>query len=210
MDGREENSPPRDRLEIFLLDEALAFLDGQNLIHARARDFINRAARPADFYQVNLGALLKAEVQPQVALRDVAAAAPNLVRLREIAGDDFNTRADAVAIAPHADGLNQDGVVRVAAVVAQQLRRAVEVADDYVNVAVVVYVAEGDATAHALLRERGAELFADLGECAIAVVVVHELALAVVYELRIDVAVGDEQINPAVVVVVEELRPPAD
>src|SRR5689334_12567917 len=104
-------STTRGALEVLLLDEALPFLDGQDFVDARVRDLVNRAARPADFDEVNLRALLKAEVEAQVALRDVAAAAAHLVHLCEVAGDDFNTRADAVTIAFDADCLNQHRVV---------------------------------------------------------------------------------------------------
>src|SRR6185369_8766698 len=95
------------RLELFLLDEALAFFDGQDFIDARARDLIHDAARPADFDQINLRPLLQAEVQAHVVLRNVAAAAAHFVYLRQVAGDNFDLRADAVAVALLADGADQ-------------------------------------------------------------------------------------------------------
>src|SRR5437763_3599653 len=58
-----ETLAPRGASEIFLLDEAPAFPDCQNTVHARVGYTVNRAARPAHFDEVNLRAPLKAEVQ---------------------------------------------------------------------------------------------------------------------------------------------------
>jgi len=71
----------------------LAFFDGQDFVDGRGGNLLGRAAGPADFYQINLGALLKAEVETQVVLRGVARAAADFVRLREVAGDDADARA---------------------------------------------------------------------------------------------------------------------
>ncbi len=52
------------------------------------------AARPADLDQVGFGGRARAEVQPQIVLRDIAAAAPDLVDLRVAASHHADARPD--------------------------------------------------------------------------------------------------------------------
>ena len=94
----------------------------------------------------------------------------------------------------------------VAAVVAQQARRVVEVDDQEVEVAVVVEVAPGRAPADELLGEVGARPPGHVDEIPLAVVVRHHGSLAV---FVVGVAVGDEQVEVAVVVEVLKHRAPA-
>src|SRR5256885_1203735 len=82
----------RGRIEIFPRDETLPFFNGQNLVHTPVSQLINSPAGPAHFDQIDLRPLLQAKVQPQIALRDVAAAAAYFVALREIAGHNLNAR----------------------------------------------------------------------------------------------------------------------
>src|SRR5215470_5212258 len=145
-------------IDIFLLDNALSFFDRQQLVRIHVGNSVNHAARPADFDEVYLRPLFQAEMQPRVALRDVTRAAPHFVYLRQIAGDDFDLGADAVAVALDADRPDRHEVIRVAAVVPQQLRRAVQIVDDNVNIAVIIQIAESHTTPRAQLHQRRAGL----------------------------------------------------
>src|SRR4030088_3502158 len=71
-------------------------------------------------------------------------------------------------------------------------------------------VAKPGSAARSFFRQSAAALHRDLRKGSIAVVSVQQLALAIVISLRVGVAVGNEQIDPAVVVVIEELGSPAD
>ena len=53
-----------DSLEVFLIDDTLAFFDGQYPVHIHVSDLLNQSTRPAYFYQVYLRTLFKAEMQP--------------------------------------------------------------------------------------------------------------------------------------------------
>jgi hypothetical protein len=57
-----DDLPSRGALKIFLLDDAFSFLDRHYPVHIRIRNLINRTARPANFYQVNLSPFLKAKM----------------------------------------------------------------------------------------------------------------------------------------------------
>src|SRR5436190_25862 len=77
------------------------------------------------------------------------------------------------------DRFDQDGIICVAAIVSQQLRRTVKIIDHHVDVAVVIDVAKGGATARALLKKRPTQLLSDFGECSVTVVVMHKISLPV-------------------------------
>src|SRR5215813_14378067 len=138
---------------LFLFDESLAFFDRQEFVRIHVRYLVNHAARPADFNEVYFRPLLQAEVQTQVALRHITPAATRFVNLSQIPGDDFNPRPDAVTIALHSDQPDRNEIVRVTAVVAQQLWRAVQVIDYQVDVAIIIQIREGDSPTRSLLRQ---------------------------------------------------------
>src|ERR1051326_4760838 len=119
---------------------------------------MHRPAGPVHLDQIDLGSLLKSEMHSQIALREITAAAVNLANLGQIAGNNFDARANAVAIALHSDSLDQNGIAGVAAIVAQQLRRAVKIIDHDVDITVVINVAKRRAAAGALFGKGRAEL----------------------------------------------------
>src|SRR5262245_5653178 len=149
-------------------------------------------------------------MQSQITLREVAAAAPHFVDLGQITGDNLDPGSDAVAIAFHTDGLDQHAVISIASVVMQKLWRAIQIADDHVDAAVVVQVAEGYAARDPLFHQRGAELGGNFRKRAVPVVSVKQLPLAIMVYLWIDVTIRDKQVYPAVIVIVEEFGSPAN
>src|SRR5262249_60906161 len=113
----------------------------------------------------------------QAPLAIIPPAAPHLVNLRQIPGDDFNPRPDAVTIALHADQPDRNEIVRVTAVVSQQLWRAVQVVDYQINIAVIIHVREGDSSSRPLLRQRRSELRGHFPNSPVSVATMQQLAL---------------------------------
>ena len=72
---------------------SLAFDDCEDLVRFHARDLVYLAAGPVDFY-IRLRRFVQAEVDAQVALRDITAAAAHFVHLRVLA---FRLAEDARA-----------------------------------------------------------------------------------------------------------------
>src|SRR6185369_16885018 len=105
---------------------------------------------------------------------------------------------------------DQDRVVCIAAVVAQQLRWPVEVSNQQVYVAIVVDITKRYAAADAILSKHRTKLRGDFGKRRVVIVVVQQSRLPISRQLRIHVAVRDKQIHPTVVIIIEKLRPPAD
>ena len=77
---------------------AFAFLDDQEHIHGEIREGFFQAAGPPDFERVHAGAIAEAEEDARVLCGHVAHAAFRLVIAGEVACDEFQVRADAVAI----------------------------------------------------------------------------------------------------------------
>src|ERR1041385_9030846 len=180
---------PGSSLKLFLLNQPLPLFDREDPVCTDIRNFVHVLAGPMDFDQINLRSLLESEMQPQIVLRKVTAAAVDFANLGEIAGNDFDSRTDAIAIAFHSDRLDQNRIAGIAAIVSQHLRRSVKIIDHDVDVAIVIDVPKRGAAARALLDERRPQLRADFGKGPIAVVVMHKVALRVGGQLWVDVTV---------------------
>src|SRR2546429_1539145 len=79
----------------------------------------------------------QAEVQAQIARREIAATASNFVPLHKIASHDFHACSQRVGIFSYAHYLQSNPVVVVSTVIVQDGGLAVEVVDDHVDVAVI-------------------------------------------------------------------------
>ena len=131
-------------------------------------------------------------------------------------GGDVYSRADAGAVGFCADGADLDPVAVERWSRSGELGHGVDAVDDYVEVAVVVVVSEGAAAGGDGSGHAGAGLAGDLFELAVAQVAIEVFVLGVgridvrAVHFGIDVAVGDEDVEPAVVVHVEEADAPAE
>src|SRR5438034_3019590 len=107
-------------------DDSLRLLDDEEVIGGQVPKRFLEARRPGDLDRVRGGGLAQAEVKAEVALRVVARAAHDLARLAVVSAGDNHPGADRrpVRFRPHA--LDQDRMVAVAAVVAQEGRGSVQ------------------------------------------------------------------------------------
>src|SRR4029078_8229452 len=97
-----------------------SFLEPVVSIGVEALPTLGASAGPGDLDGNRVRLLAQAEVQAQVVLRKVARATAHFVDLREAAGVDADTCADAGAIAAGADELEPDPVVTVRQPIAQE------------------------------------------------------------------------------------------
>jgi len=175
-----------------------------------------------DFQEVDFIGFAEAEVDAQVVLGEIAAAAADFVDLRMGIffaggmGDAPEARADAAAIGFCADGFDFDPVVAGARIAAEELGEIVDSVDDDVEVAVIVEVAEGAAARGHGRGDAGAGVVGNVIEAAVAEIFVEQLALRIagfgleLLDFGIDVAVADENVGPAVVVHVKKTAAPAE
>src|SRR5262245_36028938 len=144
----------------------------------------------------------------QIAVRKVTTAGRNLAHLRKAARADADASARRVAVALGAYEFDTEKMSARAAV-AQQQRRVAVVGDDDVHIAVVVEIGERSPASRVRRRETVARRFGHFDEFARAVVAEELIDLFVAdgrgqFDLRVDVAVGDEEVEPTVVVEIEE------
>ena len=151
----------------------------------------------------------------QVVLRDVASPAPHLVHLHLARRLAPHARPDGAAVRSCPFELQGDPTISVERLRPEEVGRVVDVVHEDVDGAVVVVVAEGRPAAGLAVGDRRTQALADVLEPAVGAVAVHDLALLVpglrpeLLDLRIDVAVHQEQVEPAAVLEVGEADAPA-
>src|SRR4051812_12054408 len=171
---------------------------------------------PAHVNAVHARGERQPEVHAEVVLREIAAAAANLLPLLDAARDAAHSCADRVAIGRDAGQLQRDPVVTRTALAAEEVRPIVDVRDRHIDLAVVVEIAERRAAPRLRRRDRRAEPLGHVDETSIAAVAIHDLALFVsrfrfhLAHFGIDVAIGEKQIEPAVVVEIGESSAPPE
>src|SRR5256885_4549379 len=79
-------------------NDSLAFLNRYRLPGIYVRQFVGLAARPLDFNRVGFFFLSKTKRRDQLALRKIAGAAADHLRLFYLAGNQPDHGADAIAI----------------------------------------------------------------------------------------------------------------
>src|SRR5712675_2737222 len=155
-------------------------------------------------------------MQAEVILGHEARAAHYFVYLRMFGGDYADARADGAAVGFCAYALDFEPVVFGAGIIAQERRRLVHVDNGDVDVSVVVKIAEGGASAAVGLSDGGPACGADVDETPLAEILVQNLSLLegdvepAGVDLGEDVAVGHEDVGPAVVIEIEETYSPSE
>ena len=155
-------------------------------------------------------------MEAKVVLRKIAAAAANFVHLAVRAGRAVDARADAAFVGFCPYGFDRDPVVVERAVAAEQLRNVVDGIDHDIQCSVVIEVADGHAAAGDFFEDAGAEAVRHFLKSAVAEVAIGDLALLVaglreaLADFRVDVAIGKQNIRPAVVVEVKKRRSPTE
>src|SRR2546422_9747203 len=94
------------------VEQTFAFFDDEDVVARKVLERLSASAGPAHHELVHKRRRRQTEMAPTVRGRKVAAAAPDLVPLDQIAGADFEPGSVAVAVALSPDGLDQDRVVR--------------------------------------------------------------------------------------------------
>src|SRR5205809_6521767 len=149
-------------------------------------------------------------------MRQVTVSAANLVDLNKLARSDPDSGANGVTVRSCSHELQTYPVPGPGtSVVPQQHGRAVEIVDHDVDVPVLVEVAKSGSARRAGLRQRLPGGCGDFLERAVPEIAIKQLPLTVItpgigaFDLGIDVPVDHEQVQPAVVVVIEEFGSPA-
>src|SRR5260370_26452473 len=175
----------------------------------------DQAAGPAHLHPINLCRSAEAEMDAHIVIGNVAGAAQHFVNESARTRFHRNAGADAVAVGFDPDCPKGDPVVRVARVVDKKRRRSVHVADDRGHAAIIPQVADRQTARRTYGRDRGPRGRGNIRERSVAIVVIQNPGLLEIaaemlaIHFRVDVAVRQEQIGPAVVVEIEKRDAPA-
>jgi hypothetical protein len=88
----------RDAVTYSIFHNTYAFSDSYDLVAGDVFQALNEAAWPANLDAIGLGGFAQPEMQAEVALGNVSAAAADLLRLLVIANADGDSGADSVAV----------------------------------------------------------------------------------------------------------------
>src|SRR6201994_1034535 len=207
----------RRALRTVFMRDTTSLLYRENSIHARDGDLLHRSSsRPANFHRIDQSRVAQTKVHARIVGRREAAAAQYVTTLGCFSCSHKNSGAHGIAwLARTAYKLKLDPVVLIAIHITQEGWSGVKIVHNDVYLAVVEEVAKSGAPRRrhhrepASLHRRNEREFAttgisqqqrSLGEAGPPVVIVY---------LFVDVTAGDENVLPAVVVVVDEAIAPA-
>src|ERR1700689_1815240 len=148
----------------------------------------------------------EAKVDPQIALRKIASSAPHLVLLDKIAGRGTEPRVERKRVALFSLKFKADPMVARPSLGAQNHWFPFQVLDHNIQVAVIEQVANCKPATLLWNLYCGTGKLAYVAESAVVLVEIEKLRLAkggadiLCIHLRVDVAVGDNQVGPAIVV----------
>src|ERR1700676_823154 len=190
-------------------DLALSFLYGNGLSGRNVCELVHLPTGPVDFDRIGFRFRSHAESQHQFALREIAGGGLHCEPLLVAPGGHANDGADAVAVRFCAGEFDAQALVG-ATLVEVEMRRAAIGHEEDVESTVVIDVGVGGAPCDFRSGEGAPNFIRDLFKLAVPELAeqVRRLrvadALLYALDLIFDVAVGDEDVLPAVVIVVEE------
>ncbi|KXJ04391.1 hypothetical protein AC249_AIPGENE23147, partial [Exaiptasia diaphana] len=153
----------------------------------------------------------------QVVLGKIPSAAADRTDHGRFARTDFDQGPHRISIQTLALQVNLQPMARVFSFVAKHLGSAVEIADDHIEPAVVVEISDRGASAHGLLAHWILWAADDFVKGPVTTIVEQHPSLTIrgrcleldLIDLGVDMTVDQEEIQPAVVVHVEERGAPA-
>ena len=122
-----------------------SFGDGHRLVHQDVFHSLPGPARPEDFNCIRLGCISEADGDGQFGLREVGARGHDLPQEGMGADTHLDPSADGVAVAFGANEFQADPVVVQVLVIAQEQRRAANLCEHHIEVAIAVNIGKGRA-----------------------------------------------------------------
>ena len=168
---------------------------------------------PVNDDAVDRRGLPQAETWPWVELTVKASASLYLSSLRASGSMQTHSSTDRIAVTRSSFQVQANPVGGIACVIAPEAWRVVEICSDDIRISVIVEVDDGGCTAGA--HSMQARFATDFPKTA-CLIVVEEIPLSIgetandPLQRRIHMAIGNEQIEPAIVIKVREGRRPTE
>lgn len=118
-------------------NDTLAFEHSVILIRDQRSDVVYRAGWPVNLYAVDLCGGAETEMQAQVVLREITAAAMDFAALRHPAGDHFDACIQRKAIALRAGQFEADPMMPWNSAVSQNHGAPIKIIDDNIQVSII-------------------------------------------------------------------------
>src|ERR1700674_2862178 len=171
--------------------DSFAFFHNIETVRRKVLQDLSAAGRPANLNPIDFVRGPQSKMHPQVILREIAAAAANLIDLGERACNHSHLRTQTESVAARADELNCDPVVGTGPFIVENHGRTVDVFDHNIDSAIVIEIPKRRAPTGLWDGHGSTDGIADIGERAIPLVQEHEFALTVLRprDQRVDLGV---------------------
>src|ERR1700688_2503960 len=186
------------------------------MVGERIAENFSLSGRPEDFQLAYLRVGSQAKVNSQVILGEIAAAAEHFAFLHQVSSKTFDSRVEGQAVALGSFQFEADPVVLRATFRPQDGWLAFKIFNDHLEFAVVEEITDGYAAAYLGNFQCRTDELADVLEGAIALIEVQELGLHVLraadngVDLRVDVTIDLQEVQPAVIIEIEKRVAPAN
>src|ERR1700719_2962327 len=171
---------------------------------------------PEDFQLADLRVGSQAKVYSQVILGEIAATAEHFTFLHQVSSKTFDSRVEGQAVALRSFQFEADPVIRWATFRPKNRGLALKIFDDHLEFAVVEEITDGNAAAYLGNFQCRTGEVADVLEGTIALIEVQELGFHIFraaddgVDLRVDVTINLQEVQPAIIVEIEKRIAPAD
>ena len=175
---------------------------------------VNLAAGPTNF-NIGFFEIPKARVHTQVVAGKIAVTSPDLKDPTHSSGGHRNFGPNATTVALHALGPQNDPVLAVSPVIAPEGGDVIFVDDEDIDVAVIVKITKGGSSPDLVRQLTDPRDFGHVNKFLPLKIAQHVVRLGegisreLLFQLLHGVSVGNKEIEPAVVIEIKELGPPA-
>ena len=157
-----------------------------------------------------MGSFAQSEIGPQIALRKIASTTGNLPDLRNAASHNAKACSHRVAVTLGSNEFEIEEMIPITAAIMQQQGRVSIVGYDHVHEPIIIEIGKSNASADMGCLKASTGQLGSLYGLAVPFIVKQRVDLLIVnargglFDFGIDVAVSNEQVQPPIVVVIEE------
>src|SRR5439155_2239522 len=168
------------------------------------------SAGPCDLDTFYVGSFAQPEIGTKIGLGKIAASAGDLADLRQPASHNAKACSHRVAVTLGSNEFEIEEMIPITAAIMQQQGRVSIVSYDHVHEAIIVEIGKSHASANMGCLKAAPGQLGSLYELAVPFIVKQRVDLLIVnprgglFDFGIDVAVSNEQVQPPIVVVIEE------
>src|ERR1700719_2826314 len=186
------------------------------MVRAEVEENFFLPGRPENLHFADLRVGSQAKVNSQVILGEIAAAAEHFAFLHQVSSKTFDSRVEGQTIALVSFQFEADPVIRWATFGPKYGGLALKILNYHFEFAVVEEITDGYAAAYLGNFQCRTGKLADVLEGVIALIEVQELGFHVLraaddgVDLRIDVTIDLQKVQPAIIIEIEKRIAPAD